>query len=146
MLALLISAALAVDVTGSIEDNMRLGLRVDSVNTKLTLSGANGQTTTYITAGNKFRFADVPDGSYVLEVSDLKNYYEPVLVEVKGKVRANLYSVKTGKGPKLSSPFVLDPSQPMTYFEKKEPFDPTSILKSPMGIMILVSVGMYFLM
>ena len=41
---------------------------------------------------------------------------------------------------------VLQPSKPITYFEVKDPFNPISYLKSPMGIMVCVSVGLYFLM
>ena len=41
---------------------------------------------------------------------------------------------------------VLQPSKPIQYFEVKEGFNPLSYLKSPMGIMICISVGMFFLM
>ena len=64
----------------------------------------------------------------------------------KGKVRAFLYDIRNGKGPKLASPMTLTPKARMGYFEQKEGFNPMTYLKSPMGIMICFSLGLYFLM
>lgn len=125
-------------------------LKIDPVNTKLVLTGANGKFFTYANSDGEFRFAAVPDGSYLLEVYDLVHHYDPVLVEVSHqkdvKARGFLYDIKIGKGRKLANPMVLAPSKQLAYFEQKEPFNPISYLKNPMVIMMLVSGGLYFMM
>ena len=62
------------------------------------------------------------------------------------KVKAYLYDTKNGKGARIHFPLIHRPYMPHKYFEEKQPFDPISYLKSPFGIMVCVSGGLFFLM
>jgi len=114
------------------------------------LTGHNGKYITYPNKAGDFKFTSIPDGSYLLEIYDLVHHFDPVLVEVTASkdvaARGFLYNAKSGKGRKLANPMILSPSKPLVYFESKEPFNPLQYLKSPMGIMVAVSVGLWFLM
>ena len=64
-----------------------------------------GTNTKYVSYPNKegdFSFVSIPDGTYLLEIYDYSNYYEPVLVEVADskdvKARAFIYDIRIGKG------------------------------------------------
>ena len=57
---------------------------------------------TYPNKQGEFTFVDIPDGTYLLEIYDYVNVYDPVLVEVSEskdvKARGYLYDIKIGKG------------------------------------------------
>ena len=149
--ALLALALGFTEVNGKLEGSVRTRLESDPTSTNVILTGTNGKFKSFVQPNGIFRIPGVPDGTYVLETTDLKNFYEPVIVEVngskdKGKVKAFLYDIRNGKGPRLANPMTLTPKSPMTYFEVKEGINPMAFLKSPFGIMISVSVVMYFLM
>ena len=96
---------------------------------------------------------NVVPGTYVLQVHDNKNFYDPVLISVTRKesqedaynVNATLYNLRaTEKTRKLKYPMQLSPSSRIQYFEVEPPFTIMSLVSSPMFMMIGFSVLMYF--
>ena len=88
-------------------------------------------------------------GSYKLEVFHSNFYFEPVIVDVKAEstYSAHLWVLNTGsKGVRLLYPLVLEPSHKIKYFDVEEAFNPLVYLKSPMVLMIGVSVLMMYMM
>ena len=121
---------------------------------KLTLVGPQGL--------NKLGFVDtfghfkvyVPDsGVYKLEVFHTKFFFEPVVVEIKedpGQSQhpyaAFMFTLNGSKGQRLMYPLQLEPGHKIKYFDIEEKFNPLVYLKSPMVLMIGVSMVMMFMM
>ena len=97
-------------------------------------------------------------GQYKLEVFHHNFYFEPVIVEIHtdsdiaskphlSKYSAFIFSLNTAtKSQRLLYPLQLEPSHKIKYFEIEEPFNPMVYLKSPMVLMIGVSMLMMFMM
>ncbi|KAJ3452187.1 er membrane protein complex subunit 7 [Anaeramoeba flamelloides] len=109
---------------------------------KILLNG--GEYTAYSMRNGEFKFSSIKSGIYFLEV-DSKDYaFSPIKIDVctKGKTIRAKTADETFKSVK--HPLKLTPYSPKVYYEKGQPLNPLKIFKSPMGIMIAVSLFSMF--
>ncbi|KAJ3430956.1 er membrane protein complex subunit [Anaeramoeba flamelloides] len=110
---------------------------------KILLNG--GEYTAYTLRNGEFKFPSIESGIYFLEV-DSKDYaFSPIKIDVctKGKTIRAKTADETFKSVK--HPLKLTPYSTKVYYEKGQPLNPLKIFKSPMGIMIAVSLFSMFI-
>ncbi len=93
----------------------------------------------------------LPIGSYHVEVASVQHEFQQVRLEIGSKnepVRAFYVSTEDSSVPSQRAPYplVLKPVGQIDYFTEKPAFDPFSLLKNPMVIMMLVFGVMMFAM
>ncbi|KAG9064193.1 hypothetical protein KI688_003381 [Linnemannia hyalina] len=119
-----------------------------SPQTRVLLSG--GQYSSMITKDGKFIFANVPEGTYLLEVQSPQYTYPTVKVTLAGKeTKANLVSLGfdwSNNDNPLQLPLTLVPRAPTTFFVPREGFKLSSLFANPMMLMMGASVLMLFVM
>ncbi|EYU20243.1 hypothetical protein ABFS82_01G002400 [Erythranthe guttata] len=120
-----------------------LGLPAKISNVKVILNG--GQQVTFLRPDGYFSFHNVPAGTHLIEVASIGYFFSPVRIDVSarnpGKVQAALTENR-----RVLSELVLEPFRDEQYYERREPFNVMSILKSPMGLMMGFMVIVMFLM
>lgn len=94
----------------------------------------------------------LPAGSYHLEVISIDYNFPPLRIDVNpkfdGSVRAFSFSTEDAASApqRVKYPLLLRPTDSPVYFTKPQAFDPFSLLKNPMVIMMLVFGVMMFVM
>jgi hypothetical protein len=94
----------------------------------------------------------LPAGSYHLEVISIDHHFVPLRIDVSakedGRVRAFYFSTEDASSApqRVQYPLLLRPVGIPVYFTKPQAFDPFSLLKNPMMIMMLVFGVMMFVM
>ncbi|KAF9910600.1 hypothetical protein EC991_006159 [Linnemannia zychae] len=116
--------------------------------TRVLLSG--GQFSSMVTKDGKFRFTNVPEGTYLLEVQSPQYIYPTIKVTLAGKeTKANLVSFGfdwSNNDNPLQLPLTLVPRAPSSYFIPREGFKISSLFANPMMLMMGFSVIMLFVM
>ncbi|XP_021738995.1 ER membrane protein complex subunit 7 homolog [Chenopodium quinoa] len=119
------------------------GLPAKTSNIKVILNG--GQRVTLLRPDGYFSFHNVPAGTHLIEVAATGYFFSPVRVDVSarnpGKVQAALTETRRGL-----SELALEPLREEYYYEKREPFSPLSLVKSPMGLMVGFMLIVVFVM
>ncbi|KAH9608800.1 hypothetical protein KSS87_005506 [Heliosperma pusillum] len=119
------------------------GLPAKTANVKVILNG--GQRVTFLRPDGYFSFYNVPAGTHLIEVAATGYFFSPVRVDVSarnpGKVQASLTETR-----RALTELSLEPLREEIYYEKREPFSPMSLLKSPMGLMVGFMVIVVFVM
>eukprot|EP00798_Chlamydomonas_sp_ICE-L_P009918 gene9918-7787_t len=91
-----------------------------------------------------FEFSGVTPGSHMAQAHLIGHYFPEVRLDVSpkaGLVRASFLPPNDKQlGTLNASPLVLHSLGELQYFEKRKPIDIVSILKSPYGIMIAISL------
>ncbi|KAK1300330.1 hypothetical protein QJS10_CPB13g00319 [Acorus calamus] len=153
LLVLLIAPSLALSSSDGYTINGRVkingmgassfGLPAKTSNTKVILNG--GQRVSFIRPDGYFSFHNVPAGTHLIEVAAMGYFFSPVRIDVSarnpGKVQAALTENRRGLNELL-----LEPLSEEQYYEVREPFSIMSILKSPMGLMVVFMVFVVFIM
>ena len=126
-------------------------VRLDYSEMVVTLEGEGQVYKSYVYPNGLFKFTNIPHGMYIMRTDDLNNLYDSVAIEIvssKGKDRviASLYDHKNGKGKQVKHPLQMSPTMPKMYYEVKEPLNILNMLKSPMVLMMIVSLGLVLLM
>ena len=152
-LTLLFAIAYWADVGGrlTLPEKVADVYKIDFNKITVKLEGEGISSITYPYTNGVFKFTNIPVGNYVITIDDVDYFYDSVAVEVylskdKELIRATSYDIKNGKGGIMKHPVHLSPVGPKAYDEVKEPFNVFSLLKNPMVLMMLVSVGLVFLM
>lgn len=93
-----------------------------------------------------FFFENIEDGNYRLKVSSHSYIFPTYLIEASEGLRA--YEVDEEHHLKTAVPLPLRiaPKGEFKYFDVKQPFDLNSLMKSPYGIMIAVTIGLLLCM
>ena len=117
------------------------------LNARILLNG--GESVGLIRADGSFQMSHIAAGrSYTLDVAMPEYQFPTVRVDIsnktgqKGKMKASIASSKA----KVAYPLVLRPTVKTEYFQKREPVNIFGMLKSPMVIMMLVTVVMVVVM
>jgi ER membrane protein complex subunit 7 len=130
--------------------------------TILTLTDLGKTFTAHLQRDNTFLLRNVPDGSYVLDIICKDYEFNHYRVDVSGDSTSVWQSFQgnewENKGPQLSgSPFVsishsprrhkltaqeLLPKATKNYYEARQGFSPASLLKNPMILLAIVSLGL----
>ena len=143
------------EITGKIDNKNITSLRFEDV--KLRLIGNHGFSKLgFVDYTGNFKIYVADPGQYKLEVYHSNFYFEPVLVDVKAESElegtskqytAFLWIMNSGsKGVRLLYPLQLEPSHKIKYFDIEEAFNPLVYLKSPMVLMIGVSLLLMYMM
>uniref|UniRef100_A0A7S3J511 ER membrane protein complex subunit 7 beta-sandwich domain-containing protein n=1 Tax=Euplotes harpa TaxID=151035 RepID=A0A7S3J511_9SPIT len=159
ILAILIfSAVYATDVGGKLVLEMKKDQmqhksipKLDLSQVTVILEGEGMTYVSYLYSNGVVKFTNVPVGNYIMRIDDVNFFYDSFAIEVfkhkdKEVVRAFNYDIKNGKGGQIKHPVIFSPTIPKIYDEIKEPFSVLSLLKNPMVLMMLVSLGMVVLM
>jgi len=121
----------------------------DLANMKVTLYPEN--ILTYPNSKGEFIFHEVEPGVHRIEVFSLSHHFDPVFVEVsqrpgKSDIVAYQYNPFSKRKWTIPHPLIVNSGGRSQYFEIKEEFTVISMVKSPYGIMIGVSIFMLWLM
>ncbi|EGG18459.1 Mov34/MPN/PAD-1 family protein [Cavenderia fasciculata] len=81
-----------------------------------------------------FSFFNVPAGSYVLDVDNLRYVYKPHKVEVGSK--SNSIKIRNDNNTIVSTPITLQPVAISNYFQQHVPFSILGFLSNPMFMMM----------
>lgn len=106
---------------------------------------------TYLNSKGEFTFGNVPRGTYLLTLDSVTLATDSyVKVVLDGELHANKvfpgHDWKTDLGPELASPIVLEPIIRPTYVIEREKFSTFAMLKNPMVLLTLASLGMVFVL
>lgn len=120
----------------------KINIRADELdlqNTRILID--DGAQVGFLRADGTFSIQNLPTGSYILEVSSPRNYYEPVRVDInsKGKIRARrLNLIQPSDITVLRYPLSFESRGQPSYFAKREQFRILDILMSPMVLMMVL--------
>eukprot|EP01135_Chromosphaera_perkinsii_P010225 Nk52_evm1s2059 gene=Nk52_evmTU1s2059 len=99
-----------------------------------------------------FRISGVLPGEHLMEIFSPTfkfNLYRLEIIPSSSslKVKASVAYFMDGiPKSELRHPLAIEPVEQLKYFKQREPFRPTDLLKNPMAIMMLVTVGLVFVM
>ncbi|KAJ0989510.1 hypothetical protein J5N97_007866 [Dioscorea zingiberensis] len=134
-----ITGRVKIDGTGT----RGFGLPAKLSNAKVILNG--GQKVTFVRADGYFSIHNVPAGTHLIEVAAIGYFFSPVRVDISarnpGKVQAALTENR-----RVLHELVLEPLKEEQYYEIREPFSIMSLVKSPMGLMLVFMLIMLFVM
>ncbi|XP_038056820.1 ER membrane protein complex subunit 7-like [Patiria miniata] len=100
-----------------------------------------GQYVGFLRADGAFKVTGVPSGSYVVEVANPTYIFEPARVDItaKGKMRARRVNHIQGNAVvTVPYPLRFKSKQHFSYFQKREEFRVTDMLKNPMVLMMVL--------
>ena len=95
----------------------------------------------YIREDNTFVIHGLPSGSYLVEVINPDQFYEPVRVDInsKGKIRARkVNNVQPTQVNTVPYPLKMKSMGRYRYFQKREEWKVTDLLLNPMVLMMLL--------
>eukprot|EP00545_Synedropsis_sp_CCMP1620_P008049 CAMPEP_0119010714 /NCGR_PEP_ID=MMETSP1176-20130426/5194_1 /TAXON_ID=265551 /ORGANISM="Synedropsis recta cf, Strain CCMP1620" /LENGTH=208 /DNA_ID=CAMNT_0006963427 /DNA_START=68 /DNA_END=694 /DNA_ORIENTATION=+ len=153
LLLLLLATTAVVHATatplGTIEGTLRYPDDTPLMNTtKIALN--DGERITYSKPDGSFVFYKVPPGIHLLDVHSYKFNFGQVKIQLLEDTmdapKCIEYPYPGAPKQVLKHPLQLKAHAYFQYFEEKKGFSPTSILKNPMMLMMLVSVAMMLLM
>mmetsp|Transcript_18127 Transcript_18127/g.41598 ORF Transcript_18127/g.41598 Transcript_18127/m.41598 type:complete len:225 (-) Transcript_18127:508-1182(-) len=129
---------------GRLEFPMGTSSRVFNSTTRITLN--NGEYTTYSRTDGSFVIYDVGPGIHQLDI-DSKLYHFPqvkiqLLEDSMDAPKCLEYAYPGAAKRALKYPLVINPKGTYQYFETKKGFSIFALLKNPMVLMMLISVGM----
>ncbi|XP_022086881.1 ER membrane protein complex subunit 7-like [Acanthaster planci] len=107
--------------------------------TRILVDG--GQYVGFLRADGAFKVTGVPSGSYVVEVANPTYVFEPARVDItaKGKMRARKVNhIQSNAVVTLPYPLRFKSKQHAMYFQKREEFRITDMLKNPMVLMMIL--------
>lgn len=119
--------------------NGKVNSPVDYETTRILVD--DGLYVGHLKEDGSFSISNIPSGSYVVEVSSAKSYYEPVRIDInsKGKIRSRkLNLIQPNDVKMLQYPLVFESRGMPNYFMKREQFRVFDILLSPMVLMMIV--------
>jgi hypothetical protein len=116
--------------------------------TRITLN--HQQYTTYSRADGSFAIFNVPPGIHQLDIHNNNYHFGHVKIQLlENDMEAPKcleYAYPGALKQVIAYPLVLRPHATYTYFEKRQGFTLFSILKNPMVLMMVFSLGLMFLM
>lgn len=114
--------------------------------TLITLN--DGEFSTYSTSSNTFSFHNVPPGVHVLDVHSKIYHYSQVKIQIlEGQEPKCIEYFYPGAGKRpISHPLTLYANAKYNYFQPRPTFSLFSMLKNPMVLIMIFSVGMMIVM
>ena len=139
----------AASGTGTISGQLQFpDKRPFNITTRITLN--HGEYSTYSRVDGGFEFYDVQPGIHVLDVLSTVFHFSQVKIQLLEDEMENPkcleYFYPGAKKHPVTHPLELKALATYEYFEERKGFSIMSILKNPMIMMMLVSVGLMFMM
>jgi ER membrane protein complex subunit 7 len=121
---------------------------VFNMTTRITLN--HQQYTTYSRADGSFAIFNVPPGIHQLDIQNNNYHFGHVKIQLlendMDAPKCLEYAYPGALKQVIAYPLVLRPHATYTYFEKRQGLSLFSILKNPMVLMMVFSLGLMFLM
>jgi len=134
--------------TAPIQGQLLLPDGSDLNTTRITLN--DGEQTTYTRPDGTFTFYHVPPGVHLLDVQSQFYHFSQVKVQLleESMDAPKCIEYAFPGAPKTVAPYpiLLTAHAKYEYFEKQQGFAFSSILKNPMMLMMIFSVGLMFVM
>lgn len=130
--------------TFSIEGKVMVGVPGIKVSEWLPLTRIlvdGGQFIGFLRADGTFKVSGIPSGSYVVEIVNPTYVFEPARVDIttKGKIRARkLNNVQSTAVVTVPYPLRMKTKLKAGYFQQREEFSVTDMLKNPMVLMMVL--------
>ncbi|EFJ47265.1 hypothetical protein VOLCADRAFT_121012 [Volvox carteri f. nagariensis] len=141
VLLLTLLGLVCADPSGVIRGKIIIPSTMNHSSTVLTLHTAHGDLIrTFVGRDGSFVLSDVPSGVHLLQPFHLLLIFPEIRVEINRKGTLVRASLSHNRHLVLHSPLVIRPAGEAQYYEKRKPFDVWSFVKSPYGIMIVISV------
>lgn len=111
----------------------------------------HGELSTHSRADGSFALYNVPSGIHVLDVHSSVYHFPQIKIQLleedeSAEPKCLEYLYPGAKKKFAKYPLVLIAMAKFEYFEPRRPFSMLSLLKNPMFLMMLVSVGLMFMM
>ena len=111
----------------------------------------NGEYTTYSKRDGSFNIYNVPPGIHQLDIDSKSYHFGQVKIQIledsmDAAPKCLEYAYPGAPRKAIKYPLVLSPKGTYQYFETKRGFSIFSLLKNPMVLMMLFSVGMMVVM
>jgi hypothetical protein len=140
-------------ISGQLDESILPLTAADFQTTTLMLLSPNAAPIeTFLQKSGQFKFSNVSVGSYVLHLQSITLTVESDyrVVVLKDQVLVNKlfagHDWQQDVGPVVDYPITLEPITRNNYIEERESFSPLKMLKSPMVLLMILSLGMVFLM
>ncbi|GFR50425.1 hypothetical protein Agub_g12644 [Astrephomene gubernaculifera] len=95
---------------------------------------------TFVDSDGSFAFHGVPQGVHLLQPFHVNLLFPEIRLDVNRKGLLTRASLSHNRNMVLQSPLVIRPAAETQYYEKRKPFDVWSFVKSPYGLMMVISV------
>lgn len=117
--------------------------RINTKNIKSLKVYLNNSHETRTDSSGSFSFYNMSSGNYLLTIPDNTYYFNSYLIFISKK-KKEIYEVdeKRGLHIPLTNLSSIEPRDKKEYFELEKQFDPSSFLRGPYGIMIVISCGL----
>jgi len=119
-----------------------------NITTRITLN--NAEYTTYNRVDGSFVIYDVPSGIHQLDIHSSEYHFGQVKIQLLPESmdvpKCLEYAYPGAAKAPIKYPLVLSPHATFEYFEERKGLSIFSLLKNPMVLMMLVSVGMMTIM
>jgi ER membrane protein complex subunit 7 len=133
---------------GTIEGSLRLPDDMPVNSTRIALN--NGDQITYSKLDGSFVFYNVPPGIHLLDVHSHHLHFSQIKVQLlpdaMDSPKCIEYPFPGATKVVIQHPIHLKAHAKYEYFQPKQGFSPAALLKNPMMLMMLLSIGMMFLM
>lgn len=140
-------------ISGQLDESILPLTAADFQTTTLMLLAPNAAPIeTFLKKSGQFTFSNVSVGSYVLHLQSITLTAESDyrVVVLKDQVLVNKlfagHDWQKDVGPVVDYPITLEPIIRNDFIEKRESFSPFKMLKSPMVLLTVLSLGMVFVM
>ena len=135
--------------TTSLEGRLEYGDKTPfNETTRITLN--NGEYTTYSRKDGSFIIYNVPPGIHQLDIDSKEHHFGQIKVQLLKEAmdapKCLEYAYPGAAKRAVKYPLVLNPKGTYQYFQTKKGFNIMSMLKNPMVLMMLFSVGMMVVM
>jgi hypothetical protein len=148
LLTLLACCAAAATPTATIKGTLLLPDDTPVNMTRVSLNA--GEQQTYSRLDGTFAFYNVPPGVHVVDVTNHQYMFSQVKIQLvedsMDAPKCIQYAYPGANKQPIDHPLVLTATATYEYFEKRPGFSILSLLKNPMLLMMVFSVGMMFLM
>jgi hypothetical protein len=142
-----ICVAVSFPQYGTIQGTLRLPDEMPVNSTKIALN--NGEKVTYSRLDGSFAFYNVPPGVHLLDVYSHHLHFSQVKVQLlpdaMDSPKCIEYAFPGAPKSVIQHPIHLKAHAKYEYFQPKQGFSPLVLLKNPMMLMMLLSIGMMFL-
>jgi len=148
---LLLSVVSCFSLHGRVLGGEDASLRLEDISRGMSvvarsLDAKQTERSSLVMPDGRFRFENLPEGTFMISVINNKFAYVPIILETKSRSWHSYDPMNEGENKTFALDTLLfTPQQRMDFFPPKQPFDIFQSLKSPMflftgGVVLLMAV------